>query len=288
MFHPRLHRLASRRGQFSLGGLGNCASAGTWPCCASDKICVTACGGKPLDGATINLRTGSTTGPIVATGTTDSTGCWSPAPSGTYYVEVVYGGYSLYNASRTVSGTLSIAVSGSSIICCAGYVIPASLTLTDVVGSIVFNYSSGASGTYPTWLGCVSVDRLSVTVTAPCTPGTPTVQPMAVCYQMLCVGGSPPFRLQRSWGYIPGAGSGGSDIWYSQANLGAPCSTALASTGCSPDPPVPCGSPLDDTALDYATPSSSSPFAISFTMADQPSNTTADPIGSGDTVAVSA
>lgn len=254
------------------------------PCCTtSTKVCVTACGSLPVVGASITLRA-SSTGPVLYSCTTPSTGCCTFATSGSYYLTVRVSGSVVYAATRTLpaNGTTTIGLGSSGFVCCGGYAIPQVMTLTDLAGSLSLCYDSTDGLLVPTWYGGHAVTRLSSTVTTPnniCTVAAPTNGPVRVCYQLTCnAGSSPVFQLTRSWSYVfaPAA------TWFQDPTGFTACRYCITA------PPPQCGNPLTDTASGSANPSSPSPFAISFVMADAGGNATSDPIGSGDTVAISS
>ena len=175
---------------------------------------------------------------------------------------------------------------GSSIICCGGYAIPASLTLTDAVASTTFLYQAGF-GSYPSWIGCTSPVVSSATATTPggvCVVAPAAVQAIAVCYLMQCISTtSPKFTLTRSWGWVYIQGTL-TPIWYSQGS--GPCTAAGMPTFCSPPPPGSCGSPHVDTSIDSENPT----YFVTLRHLVQPDpsagNYTSDPVGG--TVGVSA
>lgn len=252
---------------------------------ASDTICVTACSGLPVGGASVTIQATST-GPILFSGTTDSGGCvaLTGIAPGSYYVTITTNGSVVYAYQRTIaSGTNTIALGSSGFVCCGGYAIPQVLTLTDADGSLNFEYDSVDGLTTPTWYGGHAVTRMSSTITTPnniCTVTSPTDGPVRVCYMMTCnAGSSPVFQLTRSWSFVDGSTGA---VWYQDTTGFTPgryCITA---------PPPECGNPNTDTATGASNPSSTSPFAISFAMSDATTNATSDPIGSGDTVAISS
>lgn len=274
-------------GVFQLGGICNC--------CGGTTICVTVCSAPaiPLAGATIQIWTTGGGSTLVAACTTNSGGCCSFSQTGSYIVKVVYGGVTHSEGTKTLSGgTITIALGGTlnpQIICCGGYAIPASLTLTDAVATTAFTYQAGVSGTFPTWIGCTSPSVLSVAVTTPggvCVAAAPATQPIAVCYQMQCMSGSSPvFTLQRAWGWVFEQGTL-TPIYYSANNISDPCTFSGMPSFCAPAPPASCGSPHVDTSTGTANPTTSTPFTISFSPTPALGNFTSDPVGG--TVAVSA
>ncbi len=256
-------------------------------CCGGTTICVTVCYPYiPVYGALVQVYT-SSGGSLVASCTTGSGGCCTVPVTGSYYLTITISGTVVYSATRTLAGTITINVNSATaqIVCCGNYAIPYNLTLTDALGSLSFIYYP--SYFYPIWYGGRAVNLLSSTVTTPnnvCVVASPTTGPVRVCYQMTCVSGSSPvFAMQRSWSWVTEVG--GTNIWYQDPSGITP------GQPCSPAPPAPCGNPHTDTASGSANPTTTSPFAISFTMADSvPGNYTGDPVvsGGGDTVSVSA
>jgi hypothetical protein len=247
------------------------------------SICLTVCSGVPVYSATIQLWTTGSNSSLVASCTTTTSGCCSFTQTGSYIVKVYVSGTLEYSATRTLNrATISIALSsGSNVVCCGGYAIPTTLTLTDAAGSLSFVYYPNYYS--PIWYGGHSVSRLSCSVTTPnnvCVAAAPSQGPVKACYQMICNAGSQPtFSIQRAWSWVYQQGTL-TPIWYqdpSGITPGQPCTTA---------PPASCGSPHTDTASFSANPSSTSPFALSGTPAAAAGNYTSDPVGG--TVAISA
>lgn len=245
---------------------------GSGPC----TICVTACyPAVPVYGVTITIKDG--TGAVVGSCTTGASGCCSFPFIGTYTVQVTANGTLTYSASRTLTpnGSVTIAISGTAgLVCCGGYAIPQSLTLTDGIGSLQFNYYPNYY--YPIWYGGHSADLLSCSVTTPnnvCVAAAPSQGPVRVCYQMTCVAGTQPaFSIQRSWSWVYEQGTLIA-IWYQDPTgfvAGQPCATS---------PPAACGNPHTDTSSFSANPSSTSPFTLSGIPAAAAGNATADPVG---------
>ena len=260
------------------GGWGNCC------CSSSTKVCVSACSpAVNVSGATVQILTGTT---VVASCTTDSTGCCSFTQSGSYSVRVIFEGVTCTTQTKTLDGT-TIAISldptacGSDYVCCGGYMIPNTLTLTDAAGSITLSYCATCSGTTPTWTGGHAVTKTSCTVTTPgniCTVAAPSSGPVRVCYQLTCnAGSSPVFTLQRTWSWVNESGTLTPIYYQDPAGFtpGQLCATA---------PPAICGSPLTDDSDGSANPSSSSPFSVTFSMTPNSGNTLTDPIGGNATV----
>jgi hypothetical protein len=246
----------------------------------NSTICVTACSSVPVYGAVVEILSGST---VVASCTTGSTGCCTLPVCGTYTVQVTFGGTVQYSASRTLSsgGTTTIALGSSGLVCCGGFMIPQTLTLTDAAGSVSFVYDPNYE--FPLWTGGHAVQGLSSTVATPnnvCIVASPNQGPVRVCYQMICnAGTTPKFSVQRSWSWVYQQGTL-TPIWYQDPSGFTPgqfCITA---------PPAICGSPLTDTASFTANPTSSSPFVLSGTPAVASSNATSDPVGGS--IAISA
>lgn len=255
-------------GVFSLGVDCNC-------CSCKSVVCVVMCGTIPVYGATINALSGGT---LVATCTTDATGCCNLGVSGTFTIQVVVGGSIAYQATRTLAcnDTITIPLPSTNMVCCGGYAIPYNLTLTDDIGSLSFVYYP--SYYYPIWYGGHSATQDSCPVATPggiCVSLPPSVGPVRVCYQMICYAGQDPtFTLQRAWSWVYQQGTL-IPTWYQDPSgftPGFPCATA---------PPASCGSPLTDTASGTANPSSTTPFTISFSLTPQSSNATSDPVGGG-------
>jgi hypothetical protein len=253
----------------SLGGLGS-------PCCCSGggSICVVACPSNiPVYGATVTVQSGGSGGPVVFTGTTPASGCVSPGVSGTFFVTVTISGVTCTALNRTLGGSVVISITTcAGLICCGGYMIPTSLTLTDAAGSFAFDYNPGSSP--PIWYGGHSVTQSSATVTGGgCVVNPATSGPVRVCYQMLCLAGSTPvFYAQRSWSWVYISGTL-TPIWYQDSTgfvAGQPCATA---------PPAACGSPHTDSASFSANPSSTTPFTLSGTPVASGGNFTTDPVG---------
>lgn len=252
----------------------------------STKICVKACGGVAVVGATVQLWSGAT---LVDSCTTDATGCCTFTDAGTFDVKVIASGDTTDFGNKTLSGTtinLSLA-GGTSTICCSTYSVPKNLTLTDALGTLALTYAAGSSP--PTWLGCRSVNVSSCTASgSPCVINAPAVQPIAVCYTMRCnAGSSPHFTMERTWGWVV---FGGVNHYYSSS--GTPCADAdlPAFAVCDPGAPALCSGGVDDSSDDGVVgtgenPTSTSPFAIAFTLSYDPGNSgLADPVGGNVTV----
>lgn len=237
-------------------------------------VCINVCGSLPVYGAAITVLSGSK---VVATCTTGPNGCCQLPVSGTYTVQVTIGGTLEYGATRTLpsGGTTTIVLgSNSGLVCCGGYAIPQSLTLTDAVGPLAFVYDPNYY--YPIWTGGHSIQGLSCTVTTPnnaCVVGPPTQGPVRVCYQMIChAGQTPTFALQRSWSWVYQQGTL-APIWYQDTTGFVPGQLCITA------PPAICGNPLTDTASFSANPTTTSPFVLSGTPAPASSNATSDPVG---------
>lgn len=247
----------------------------------STTICVVICTPSvPVYGAVVTILNGSQT---IASGMTGSTGCITLPVAGTFTVQVQVNGSVAYDSSHSLhsSGTTTIQLPSTGIVCCGSYAIPQNLTLTDAVGSMAFVYSS--SYTYPVWTGGHSVTRLSCSVTTPnnnCVAAAPSQGPVKVCYQMICYAGqTPTFYVQRSWSWVYQQGTQ-SPIWYQDA------SAIVAGQACITAPPASCGSPHTDTSNFSANPSSASPFTLSGSPAPTAGNFTSDPVGGS--IAISA
>ena len=192
-------------------------------------------------------------------------------------------GQIVYSATRTLppGGTTTIALGGNAlVVCCGGYAIPETLTLTDAAGSLSFVYYPNSF--YPTWYGGHAVQRASCSVTTPnniCVAAPASQGPVRVCYQMICYAGqNPTFAIQRSWSWVYQPGTL-TPIWYQDPSgfvAGQPCTTG---------PPAMCGSPHTDVSTDAKNPTTTNPFAISFNPTPAVSNYTSDPVGG--TVAIS-
>ena len=240
------------------------------------KICLTVCSGIPVYSATIQLWSTASNSSLLASCTTTTSGCCSFTQSGSYIVKVYVGGTLEYSATRTLNGAaITIALSaGANVVCCGGYAIPTTLTLTDAAGSLSFVYYPNYF--YPIWYGGHSVSRPSCSITTPnnvCVAAAPSQGPVKVCYQMICYAGTQPiFSIQRSWSWVYQQGTL-TPIWYQDPSgftTGQPCTTA---------PPASCGSPHTDTASFGANPCTTSPFALSGTPAPAAGNYTSDPVG---------
>lgn len=271
-----------RLDQFALGGICGCCPSGSTEICLSVSCSPNTI---PVIGATIELYSGST---LVDSCTTGDSGCCSFTETGTYTVKVVIGGSTVYSGSQTLSGsTINIGISASSanLICCDGYAIPETLTVTDVLGSFTIDYCLTCSGFF--WTGWRSATALSCSVTTPseiCTWGTPSTGMIAICYSLLCRPSTTPhFTLTRNWYWSYYDGFGTPYIYQVSSIPGA--GGACATNG----PEAQCGGGDDNAIGNNNTASSSAPFAISFTMADSVSNVTTDPVqaGAGDTVSIS-
>lgn len=253
-------------------------------CCAATTICVKQCYPYiPLSGATVSVYTAQG-GTLLASCTTGSNGCCTLKLSGSYYVTVVdtYG-TQVFGGTETLTagGTTSIVVDDSNYVCCGGYAIPKTLTLTDAAGSVTIAYNSSV----PDWDGGHAVQLSSEPIIngSTCQVGSASVGPVRVCYQLTCnASASPVFTLQRAWSYFPGTSP--TPPGYYQDPTGF-----TPGAGCYTSPPGNCGGPYVDTATGSANPSSGSPFAISFTLTDSAGNVMPDPIATGGgTVAISA
>ena len=254
----------------SVGGRWVAERAGS----SQTTVCVGVCVNLPIVGATVNIYTN---GVLEGSGTTGSNGCCTLSVSGTYLVEVVVSGQLVYSANRTLppGGTTTIILgSNTPVVCCGGYAIPETLTLTDAAGSLSFVYYPNYY--YPVWYGGHAVQRLSCTVTTPnniCVAAPASQGSVRVCYQMICYAGqSPTFQIQRSWSWVYQQGAL-TPIWYQDP------SGFVAGQPCTAGPPAICGSPHTDIATFAANPLSTSPFALSGTPAPGAGNYTSDPVG---------
>ena len=144
-------------------------------------------------------------------------------------------GQIVYSATRTLppGGTTTIALGGNAlVVCCGGYAIPETLTLTDAAGSLSFVYYPNYF--YPTWYGGHAVQRASCSVTTPnniCVAAPASQGPVRVCYQMICYAGqNPTFAIQRSWSWVYQQGTL-TPVWYQDPSgfvAGQPCTTGPA------------------------------------------------------------
>jgi hypothetical protein len=185
---PRL-----RLDQFSLGGLGNCATPGSTPCCSSPcKVCVTACVGVHVAGLTVVVKSGSTT---VFTGSTDSTGCvvLTGVGSGSYTIEVWNGGTMMFSGPRSCPGTISINIGNppDGTYCCGPCPIPETLYLTDNAGTTTL--TGDGSGT---WTGSHFLSIGGQTTTGVCPPAFPVT--------CMCVGGTISLNIRYTVTCQPG------------------------------------------------------------------------------------
>lgn len=264
----------------AVGGRWVAERSKSGPCVLT--VCVGACGGLPVFGASVALiRDGET----VASGTTGAGGCVSFSgegiAAGTYTVQVTVSGSVAYSSPQTLACGVPIMIevgSGAGLVCCGGYAIPTVLTLTDAAGSMAFVYNPNYF--FPLWTGGHSVQIASCVVTTPnniCVVWPETVGPVRICYQMIChAGQSPTFAIQRSWSWV--YDSLVNPHYFQDPSGFAPgqfCITA---------PPAICGNPLTDTASFGANPTSASPFVLSGTPAAAPSNATGDPVGGSITI----
>lgn len=144
-----------RYDQFALGGLGNCVSPGSSPCCGcAVKFCFSNCAsGGPNVGYTVNVLSGTTT---LGTGTTGADGCCtiSGLSAGNFTVNFVNGaGQTINGATRTLAcnGTVTTPAPCCIKICfngCAGGGLPCAgmvVTLT-LGGQTAFQGSTDSTG----------------------------------------------------------------------------------------------------------------------------------------------
>lgn len=246
-------------------------------CSSTTKICVTVCSGLSAYGYTIELYSGSSE---VDSCVTDSTGCCTFTETGTYTVKVYNPEGTLISTStHTLSGTtITIAATDPAVVCCGGYVIPVTMSLTDATGTVPLVYSSTVGGS-SFWYACVQPIRTCYNYSGVACALVSSSQAMTVCYLFACQpSSSPKFGLTRTWAwnYWPIAPTA---VWmngsWATCSPGSPCIVAGGS---------PCSNNTDSSAS-RATPSSSAPFAISFTPVPAGGNATSDPIGG--TVAIS-
>lgn len=243
------------------------------PCgCGPVTVCVQVCSPAiAVVGATVNILDD---GQLVYSCTTGSSGCCTVPLTGFFTLQVVVSGQVAYEATVRLSGTVVISIPTTGLVCCGGYAIPQSLTLTDALGSLDFFYS--ASYTYPVWTGGRAVTALSCSVTTPgnnCVAAAPSEGPVRVCYQMICYAGQQPtFYVQRSWSWVYEQGTQ-TPIYFQDSSsivAGQPCVTA---------PPASCGSPHTDTSIFSANPSSTNPFMLTGSPVQTIGNFTPDPVG---------
>jgi hypothetical protein len=280
MLVSALRRLRNRRGQFSLGGVkGGC-------CCATNQICLRDCGIAGVAGATIQLFTGAT---LVESHATDGSGCATFSSTGTFTVKSVVSGSTHSFGNRTLSGGTIFLTLGSEVptICCSTFKVPTSLTLTDALGTLPCTYYGVDVASFYHWSAC-RVLSLAGSSKVDLSLGTCHVlpsgtNPVMVCYDMLCDpgGGSPFFFMLRTWGVLT---LGASHVYYSQ-DTGSGVTCQPAGTICDSSTPSICGN-VNDRSSDSEDPTSTSPFAISFTMTPEGGNLLADPVGGN--VSVSA
>lgn len=173
--------------QFAMGGLGNCATPGSTPCCGCvTNICVSAvCPSATisLQGATINIAG-------VGSCTTNSSGCcqFSSWTTGSYSITVVYQGVTVFSGTRTITAchTNNIVITSvpSGFICCGNCLIPTTLFVTDANGTHT------APWTGSTWNVCYSKTVTGVTLSGPsgcgclCSAAGPISLPIA--YTLSC------------------------------------------------------------------------------------------------------
>jgi hypothetical protein len=239
----------------------------------------------PLYGAVVTVTSGGST---LDSCTTNATGCCTMSvltTPGTYTVTVTFNGSTIYSASRSVvCGTNTIGIAApSNVICCSGYYIPYNLTGTDAIGTFLLTYSASQSSFYalPTWVGCriISVTAIKLDP-AFCPGGCVTLGPatfsLEVCYLFQCkTSGGNHFYLERDWPY--NFLTGGTTPYYYAQNTLDNCASPISACGAGPCGNL-CGGGGNDSTGN-ANPSSSAPFAISFTMTPMAGNQTTDPIG---------
>ena len=125
---------------FSLGGVG--CEGGT-DCCGgcTNRICVEFCN-SGVPGVLVQVKSGAT---VIASGTTDATGCVSLniGSAGTYTVVASLTGFT------TVTGSHAMTCGGGTTIT---FSIPTTLFLTDSAETVTLTYNVFSS----TWVGCVS------------------------------------------------------------------------------------------------------------------------------------
>ena len=166
----------------------------------------------------------------------------------------------------------TIGLTKAPVVCCRGYAIPDSLTLTDAAGSLGFVYLSGSSP--PSWYGGHAVTQTSCPVTTPAGCAWSGHHRADLCRAAIntCHAGSnPTFGLQCAWSRVYESGTL-TPIWYQDPG-GFPAGI------CTTAPPASCGSPLTNTASDAENPTLTSPFMISFSPSPAGGNATGDPVG---------
>lgn len=247
-------------------------------CTTGTTICVEACGTLHVYGALVQVWTDSTKTTLVAQCTTGTGGCCTVSVSGPYYVTVIMSGTVEYAGTVTLTGTVTLLLGSAGFICCGGYAIPYTLTLTDALGSLTLSHVPASNP--PAWTGGRSASVSSSTVTTPnntsCLVAAPTVGPVSICYQMICVSTSSPlFSLARYWSWV----DYGPTPEYFQDQTSVVPGVACPQSG----PSALCTFGYD-TSTGKANPTTSSPFAISFALAPLPGNVMADPVGGGASV----
>jgi len=172
------------------GGMCDCG-----PC--STSICVEACTGSYVDGATVQIKSGAT---VIGTGTTSGVPpcCTITIPSAGSYTVVISGtNLTTHTSTQTLAcnSTVTINVNPSSLaLCCGDCIMNNTIYLTDVNGTIALTYDG-----IVTWRGCYTV---SVASTVPnvhivggnCVCETATTSDVVVFYSVICntgPGGSP-------------------------------------------------------------------------------------------------
>ncbi len=244
-------------------------------------VCIEACYPYvPVYGALVQIYT-SSGGTLLASCTTGSSGCCTFNLVGSYYITVTISDSLVYTGTETLAsgGSIVIPVADSSSICCSGYLIPKSLTLTDAIGQIALSYVGNSSP--PLWTGTTSTNVMSVAVVSngsssfpTCAQSAPSVGPVGVCYSMTCQGGSPAFSVRRFWN-----ASGSNWLQYS-ALFPAPGCTQGGYFSCDNQ-----GLNTDGATL-AANPTSDGPFALSGTPTVDAGSLTGDPVGGS--IAISA
>lgn len=251
-------------------------------------ICIVACyPAIPVYGALVQVYT-SSGGTLVASCTTGSSGCCSVPVTGSYYVTVTDAyGTVVYSGTQTLSGTVTIAIGDTNYVCCGGYLIPKSLTLTDASGSYSFVYQ-GVGGGLPTWACVFDITAMSTPLVPNGSPYFPTCKwgttgsgPISICYSMTCNSSSTPsFTLQRTWNvaYPDGVTPG----YFQDSPLvisGWPQCFCGGSASCNGLGNV-C-----NFSVCSVNPTTGAPFALSCSPTPNVGNVTSDPLGS---VAISA
>lgn len=256
-----------------MGSRRRCCCRGT----CNPTFCVTVCASPAiaLYGALVQVYGGAT---LLGSCTTNSSGCCriTGLAAGTYTVKVTFNGTVIHSSTApVVCGTNNIPIpTPSNMVCCGASYVPDTLTATSSAGTFTMGYYGAGPGGYPTWYGCIYGTSVACTVTNPtsCLTGAPTSQPVKVCYELQCVWPtSPRFAMTRYWGWVYEYGT------FTAFNYADGLSCPTPGTSCGAGPPVACGTPHIASATGSANPTTSTPFAITFAMTDNPANPVPDP-----------